>query len=147
MVGMYIIKGGKRVLSKADDKKAESLLRSGKAKTPEKVYEDLEAAIEKLTKPGKKVIVKSGTRKASVLPTKEANSLIKQGKAQAGSTVLTQLRKAVKQTQTKKASGGKIKKYKEGKMVGTLHVLPRKTPTKPKGVGAAKKGYGKGYKK
>jgi len=147
MVGVFIVKGGKRILSKHKDDAAEKLLRSGKAKTPEKVMEDLDAAIQKLTKPGKKVIVKSGSRKASTLPTKEANALIKQGEAQAGSTVLTQLRKAVKQTQTKKASGGKIKKYKEGKMVGTLHVLPRKTPTKPKGVGAAKKGYGKGYKK
>ena len=115
MVGMYIIKGGKRVLSKADDKKAESLLRSGKAKTPEKVYEDLEAAIEKLTKPGKKVIVKSGTRKASVLPTKEANSLIKQGKAQAGSTVLTQLIKAVKQHKLRKHLGVRLKNIKKVK--------------------------------
>ena len=106
MVGMYIIKGGKRILSKHKDDAAEKLLRSGKAKTPEKVMEDLDAAIQKLKKPGEKVIIKSGTRKASVLPTKEANALIKQGEAQAASTVLTQLRKAVKQKQTKKANKG-----------------------------------------
>ena len=147
MVGMYVIRGGKRVISNLDDEPAEKLLRSGKAKTPENVMKELDAAIQQLKKPGIKVVVPSGSRTAKPLPTKEANALIKQGEAQAASTVLTQLRKAVKQTQTKKASGGKIKKYKEGKMVGTLHVLPRKTPTKPKGVGAAKKGYGKGYKK
>ena len=147
MVGMYIVKGGKRILSKHKDDAAEKLLRSGKAKTPEKVMEDLDAAIQKLTKPGIKVVVPSGSRKAKPLPTKEANALIKRGEAQAGSTVLTQLRKAVKQTQTKKASGGKVKKYKEGRMIGTVHVLPKKPIIKPKGVGAAKKGYGKGYKK
>jgi len=112
MVGMYIVKGGKRILSKHTDDAAEKLLRSGKAKTPEKVMEDLDAAIQKLTKPGIKVVVPSGSRKAKPLPTKEANALIKRGEAQAGSTVLTQLRKAVKQTQTKKAgkSGRQTKK-------------------------------------
>jgi phospholipase/lecithinase/hemolysin len=139
MVGMYIIKGGKRVLSKFEDDAAEKLLRSGKAKTPEKVMEDLDAAIQKLKKPGEKVIIKSGTRKASVLPTKEANALIKQGEAQAASTVLTQLKKAVKQTQTKKKGGGPLR--------GSKQIMNPRPIKKPKGVGAATRGYGKGYKK
>ena len=135
---MYIVKGGKRILSKLEDKPAEKLLRSGKAKTPEKVMEDLDAAIQKLTKPGKKVIVKSGSRKASTLPTKEANALIKRGEAQAASTVLTQLKKAVKQTQTKKAGGGALRTSKQ--------IMNPRPIKKPKGVGAATKGYGRGYK-
>ena len=42
-----------------------------------------------------------------------------------------------------RASGGRLRKYKEGKMVGSK-LLPRITrPTKPKGVGASTKGWGK----
>ena len=50
----------------------------------------------------------------------------------------------------KRASGGKVRKYKEGHMIGgssrggASHVLPRiSSPPKPKGVGAATKGWGK----
>jgi len=43
----------------------------------------------------------------------------------------------------KKASGGKVRKYKEAGSVGG-RMLPRiRKPTKPKGVGAATKGWGK----
>ena len=43
----------------------------------------------------------------------------------------------------KRASGGRLRKYKEGKMVGSK-LLPRITrPPRPKGVGAATKGWGK----
>ena len=68
----------------------------------------------------------------------EANALIKRGEAQAASTVLTQLKKAVKQTQTKKKGGGRLK--------GSKQIMNPRPIRKPKGVGAATKGYGKGYK-
>ena len=138
MVGMYVIRGGKRVISNLEDEPAEKLLRSGKAKTPEKVMEELDAAIQKLKKPGIKVVVPSGSRTARPLPTKEANALIKRGEAQAASTVLTQLKKAVKQTQTKKKGGGRLK--------GSKQIMNPRPIRKPKGVGAATKGFGKGYK-
>ena len=50
----------------------------------------------------------------------------------------------------KRRAGGKVKKYKEGRMIGgaskggTSKVLPRPTIKKP--WGAAIKGQGKGYK-
>jgi hypothetical protein len=138
MVGMYIIKGGKRAISKHDHKEGELLLRQGKGKTPAQVMKDLDAAIQKLKKPGIKVVVPSGSRTARPLPTKEANALIKRGEAQAASTVLTQLKKAVKQTQTKKAGGGPLK--------GSKQIMNPRPIKKPKGVGAATKGYGRGYK-
>jgi len=42
----------------------------------------------------------------------------------------------------KRKSGGTIKKYAEGKMIGSKR-LPRSIPVRPKGIGAALKGWGK----
>ena len=42
----------------------------------------------------------------------------------------------------KRKSGGTVKKYAEGKMIGSKR-LPRSIPVRPKGIGAALKGWGK----
>jgi len=152
-----VIMAGARAITRLAPKIAQRLINQGKAKPAPDVLTKLGQEIAKKTEKGYKVIVKSGTRKVGRLPTSEANALIKQGKAQPATTVLKQLEKAMKTVTSrpypkstkppvKKATGGKVKEYKEGKRIGSAKVLPRPVIKRPLGVGKAIKGLGKGYK-
>ena len=145
-----IIMTGARVITRVAPQIAKRLLNQGKAKRPDAVIKDLEKAIETKTVKGRTAVIKAGSRSVVSGPTKEASKLIKTGQAQRAKTVLNSLKKEYgkisKEVEpvVKKAGGGQIKKYKEGKMIGPTKVLPRPVIKKP--WGAAIKGKGKGYK-
>ena len=145
-----IIMTGARVITRVAPQIAKRLLNQGKAKRPDAVIKDLEKAIQTKTVTGRTAVIKPGSRSVVSGPTKEASKLIKTGQAQRAKTVLNSLKKEYgkisKEVESvvKKAGGGQIKEYKEGRKVGSIKVLPRPVIRKP--WGAAIKGKGKGYK-
>jgi LysM repeat protein len=93
-------------------------------------------------RPGQKIKVPKVKGRTSVYQGISKDEL-QRGKKKTKSTSTTKKPMGFGLEDVKKASGGRIRKYKEGKMVGSK-LLPRTPrPSKPKGVGAAIKGWGR----
>ena len=131
-----VIKAGSRSVVSGPTKEASKLIKTGQAQRAKTVLNSLKKEYGKISKEAKPVSEKTPKPKPWDFkqPQQPYEHLVKEGR----------LPGPPKKTTVKKAGGGQIKKYKEGKMIGPTKVLPRPVIKKP--WGAAIKGKGKGYK-